>query len=582
MSKKTVLCSAGISHLLLYPNGDVYRCMADYNARRAPSFNATQGWKAIDTPLECPHDTCYAACDLDWAKKWIFEEDNRVPETIQPQSYIANPTDAHSWAEQTLDRPLTNMAHIVWAPSLLCNYDCRYCGCAVGAHNIHKDFRSASPELSVEEWIGVWKEILGHYDFGIVSMTGGEPLLSRAALPVLKLLSEQFRVSITTNLSTNVFGLVRDLPQPRGGRTGLKLIVASLHLTAKAFDKDEFLAKVLYLKNNGISTMINFVGHPLQLFLADDYQRWCRNHDVSFVLSPWHGRDNDGYEAVYTEAERSYLDRIAPMNRRSQTRLDFRSYRYLLNMETSRVSAGSGESIVMKGKIQNTGSSSWSNKGTDTDQAFAIGALLYPAGDARQSLRHFKYPLSRSEVLPQEECEVEIACATDGLSRGVYMLKVGLIREGDELWFLNKGNDPATVDIELGLHEYPEDATVSCELLDAAVPEVSERDTIYASRVKATNTGSVEWFSKKYDEEIQVGCRIFQEVFQFTDIALRDMRAYPTTPIMPGETLEVDMTLDFSNIPSGRYSLVFDMVNERKYWFRDKGSAPLIKQIRIL
>ena len=74
MSTKTVMCSAGISHLLLYPNGDVFRCMADYNARRAPLFNAKQGWKTLETPTECPHDTCYAACDLDWTKKWIFEE----------------------------------------------------------------------------------------------------------------------------------------------------------------------------------------------------------------------------------------------------------------------------------------------------------------------------------------------------------------------------------------------------------------------------------------------------------------------------------------------------------------------------
>ena len=349
MSEKTVLCSAGLSHLLLYPNGDVYRCMADYNARRTPLFNATQGWKTPDTAVECPHERCYAACDLDWAKKWVFEEGNPVPEIIQPQSHTVNHTDGHPWAEQTLDRPLTNMAHIVWAPSLLCNYDCLYCGCAVGAHNIHKEFLSASPELSVGEWTQVWREILGKYDFGIVSVTGGEPLFSRATLPVLKLISEQFSVSITTNLSTNVFGLIRDLPQTRGGRTGLKLIVASLHVTAKGFDRDVFLARVLYLKNNGIATTINFVGHPLQLFLADEYQQWCKNHDVPFVLSPWHGRDNEGYEAVYTEAERRYLDTIAPVNRKSQTLIDFRSYRYLLKMETSRVRAAEGGTHCDKG-----------------------------------------------------------------------------------------------------------------------------------------------------------------------------------------------------------------------------------------
>ena len=82
----------------------------------------------------------------------------------------------------------------------------------------------------------------------------------------------------------------------------MKLIVASLHVTAKGFDRDAFLARVLYLKNNGIATTINFVGHPLQLFLADEFQQWCKNPRRALMLSPWHGRDNEGYEAVCTEA----------------------------------------------------------------------------------------------------------------------------------------------------------------------------------------------------------------------------------------------------------------------------------------
>ncbi len=77
-------------------------------------------------------------------------------------------------------------------------------------------------------------------------------------------------------------------------------------------------------------------------------------------------------------------------------------------------------------------------------------------------------------MLPQDECDIEIECATQGLARGVYTLKVGLIRE-DGLWFENKGNEPSTVEIELGLNAFPENATVSCELLDAAVPVVCER-----------------------------------------------------------------------------------------------------------
>ena len=78
-------------------------------------------------------------------------------------------------------------------------------------------------------------------------------------------------------------------------------------------------------------------------------------------------------------------------------------------------------------------------------------------GRGKEVVAPLQISFVKSEVLPQEECDVEIECATDGLPRGVYMLKLGLIRE-DGLWFENKGNEPATVDIELGLNEYPEDA----------------------------------------------------------------------------------------------------------------------------
>ena len=199
-------------------------------------------------------------------------------------------------------------------------------------------------------------------------------------------------------------------------------------------------------------------------------KQWCKNHDVPFVLSPWHGRDNDGFEAVYTEAERSYLDEIAPAHRKSHTQLEFRSYRYLLKTETSRVSAAPGESIAVKGKIQNTGNTA---HGRTTPRM-----VTRPSRLERCSIRLERQGSGcatsnilcpESEVLPQDECDIEIECPTEGLKRGVYTLKVGLIRE-DGLWFENKGNEPATVDIELGLHAFPEDATVSCELLDAAVP----------------------------------------------------------------------------------------------------------------
>ena len=73
-----MLCSAGVSYFHVYPNGDVYRCLADYNARRAPMFNLKRdGWKGAVDPTVCDHERCYNACDLDWTTKWQVDGQGR-------------------------------------------------------------------------------------------------------------------------------------------------------------------------------------------------------------------------------------------------------------------------------------------------------------------------------------------------------------------------------------------------------------------------------------------------------------------------------------------------------------------------
>jgi radical SAM protein with 4Fe4S-binding SPASM domain len=57
-----VLCSAGVSYFHVYPNGDVYRCLADYNARRPPMFNLKRRGGRSIRPGD--HERCYNACDL--------------------------------------------------------------------------------------------------------------------------------------------------------------------------------------------------------------------------------------------------------------------------------------------------------------------------------------------------------------------------------------------------------------------------------------------------------------------------------------------------------------------------------------
>jgi hypothetical protein len=81
-----LLCSAGVSYFHVYPTGDVYRCLADYNARRRPMFNlAHDGWPDAVEPTVCDHERCYNACDLDWTTKWQVDDSGRVQQTFEGQ-----------------------------------------------------------------------------------------------------------------------------------------------------------------------------------------------------------------------------------------------------------------------------------------------------------------------------------------------------------------------------------------------------------------------------------------------------------------------------------------------------------------
>jgi len=187
-----MLCSAGVSYFHVYPNGDVYRCLADYNARRAPMFNLKRdGWKGSVDPTLCDHERCYNACDLDWTTKWQVDAQGRVEKTFEGQRKDIEKEVSLFLCSQRLESPQRRMAYFIWSPTLACNYTCAYCGCAAG-EKPNKDFPSSSPELTVGEWVDVWSEILERFEYGILSVTGGEPLLSEATLPVLGMATQKF------------------------------------------------------------------------------------------------------------------------------------------------------------------------------------------------------------------------------------------------------------------------------------------------------------------------------------------------------------------------------------------------------
>ena len=539
-----------------------------------------KGWQKFARPWECNHQRCYAGCDIDWATKWVFQENTKNPTTIEAQAFQVNPQDGIYWAKQSFDTPLKNMVHIVWAPTLFCNYDCRYCGCAVGAHDIKKDFVSSFSELSVQQWLKVWDEIIENYDFAIVDVTGGEPLLSAATVPVISRITKKFAIGITTNLSKNVFELVRDLPKAQDTKAGIKLITASLHPTARGFNRDLFLGSVLYLKNNGIPVAVNFVGHPLQLFLAQEYKRWCKRHGVNFFLSSWCGKDNDGFEASYTQAELAYFNRVAPSHRKTWTQTEFFDLRYKLWLKDkiSDIKCSSQDQIILRGRVVNTGDRSWLNQGLTSEAAFKVGARLFGVGETKKALREFRASLPAEEIIPQKEYNFSMNLNFSGLAVGKYILVIDMLKEGS-FWFAEKKASPLEIPVEIT--ETDPVSRYLSEVVEVKIPNIIYSNTETKAHLKIKNCGTSSWFRPYSSDNIKVGCRIF-EADKKEAIALREFRVCPNFVVPPREVFETEIILDLNGLKKGEYIFVFDMVNEHKFWFEERGSKPIKTKIRIV
>ena len=227
---------------------------------------------------------CYNACDLDWTTKWQVDGQGQLEKTYEGQRKDTEASEGWRFLwSQRLEAPERRMAYFIWSPTLACNYTCAYCGCAAGEKPIKKAFPSSYPELTVDEWTDIWSDILERFEYGVLSITGGEPLLSEATIPVLSLVTQKFACYITSNISRNIMEFTRghirqaSLPNVAEGFAqvpiGLSGINCSLHPTSKGFNWELFKGSVLLLRNAGFHVSVNYVGYPLQLYLAPDTRR---------------------------------------------------------------------------------------------------------------------------------------------------------------------------------------------------------------------------------------------------------------------------------------------------------------------
>lgn len=482
IEKRNIYCTGGMSSLVIKPNGDVYRCAMNCDCGAPPLFNIkTDPFVVNEEPELCGYESCMACCDITDRQKFIITSDGSGKKicsgTYVPYVHLERDKKSNYLAYHSLGRQKRKLAKISWYPSIKCNYNCLYCDSG-DSHKIASNaIRSSFPELQGQEWLAAFEKIYDYFDWAEICVVGGEPMLLDYMIPILKRLSGKFHCKLISNLSRAVYELSRSLippikqtyPYPLGNLPVGLSVNGSLHPLSTAFDAERFKGAALLLRQSGYPVSISLVGHPLQLFLAEEWAEWCAGHDLSFYVQTWKGEDRAGNVAHYTPAERLYVagyesydaliedtqhpvaaSDLTPASQLNQTDLTLEELellgpypRYLAGCLIMKVwdyevkglpthaRAKAGSSVEVSALVINSSDETW-----HPDKGFKIGARLYK-GDTLKALCEARAELA-SPLHPGEEANFNIFVDCSGLGPGVYTAHIDIVKEG-EFWLTQKG-----------------------------------------------------------------------------------------------------------------------------------------------
>ncbi|CAN5363960.1 hypothetical protein BH10PSE9_BH10PSE9_14090 [soil metagenome] len=441
-----VYCTAAINYFVVAPDGGVYACQSDLEAKAPPQFNLRDGWSPRDSVLRCPYSLC-SGCDAPMVTRW--EQTAGKIERTFPRRWL-NMQPEKLGALQTVAKSIT------WLPTQMCNFTCVYCEYGNGKAYTHERYPMSRVELSVDEWIAAWRAILADVDYAVVSITGGEPLTADAFLPVVELISKRYLVNLTTNGSQNMMALLGGGVSPRAARrhpvlgdvpVGLDQINVSLHPTSRTFHEQLFKGNVLMLADAGFRVEVNMVAYPAQMFLGQEYKAWCKSHNIPFMFLEWGGGDQFGNAPGYTPTQRAYFERTVGHSRRVLAE-GSRQYRHELALDGSEIlDAAPGDTILVSGTATNRSNFAWA--AGEAGRGIKVGARLFDraAGKGwrgafqlrhRPALIEARYELGARKVAVGASIRFALTAKVPELPAGQYALVVDVVDEG-VAWFGSAG-----------------------------------------------------------------------------------------------------------------------------------------------
>jgi hypothetical protein len=314
---------------------------------------------------------------------------------------------------------------------------------------------------------------------------------------------------------------------------------------------------------------VNFVGYPLQLYLAPEYKAWCEQNQIDFTLSSWQGEDNEGNISRYSEGERAFFEQIAPSHRKKANELVFTDCRYEVTFDHAATRVHMADVLTLTGRIRNLSHTTW-QVGRGPGQ-WSVAGYLTHVGRHKPWLRELRTNPPDCRVPHDGELEFVLSIDTRGLPAGVYEVWIDMFMEGGT-WMAVHGAMPVsdTFRVEAFSHAIA---------VDADAVTVSSGGTAVLSGTLRNPCGK-PWPKGAGDDPLRLGARLFRQ--SVNEEAVREYRAFlERLPETTEDTVSFRLELTSNDLERGDYALSIDVVKELQFWLAEKGATPRVIPVVI-
>ncbi len=174
-----------------------------------------------------------------------------------------------------------------------CNYSCPYC---VASNNHETLSRFYLPQLS-----RLYEDLSSRFVVTCFECGASEPTIHPQFQDILEIVTRDGMASIPTN---NSIDPARWIPADHPERM---LVRAALHPQGEE-DFEGFVRRLIFLKNTGVKSRVEFVAHPQRYEKLQYYQNYFEQIDISFIPVLFRGEYNGKkYPESYEPEELNFL-----------------------------------------------------------------------------------------------------------------------------------------------------------------------------------------------------------------------------------------------------------------------------------